>query len=194
MCLWFQIIIVRVMSRIIIFFLILISNQAFSQNFAKVTVGEKAADFTLKSIDGNEVQFYQLLKSNPVVLIVLRGWPGYQCPVCTKQVGGLVADAERFSELKAVVLMVYPGPSEQLQEHAVEFSEDYKFPENFYFTLDPGYSMINKYGLRWDAPNETAYPSTFVISKKGEIVFSKISTTHGGRADNDEIFEALGKL
>jgi peroxiredoxin len=182
------------MRRIIVFFLILISNQAFSQNFAKVTVGEKAADFTLKSIDGNEVQFYQLLKSNPVVLIVLRGWPGYQCPVCTKQVGGLVADAERFSELKAVVLMVYPGPSEQLQEHAKEFSKDYKFPDNFYFTLDPGYSMINKYGLRWEAPNETAYPSTFVINKKGEIVFSKISTTHGGRADNDEIFEALGKL
>jgi hypothetical protein len=53
--------------------------------------------------------------------------------------------------------------------------------------------MINKYGLRWDAPNETAYPSTFVISKKGEIVFSKISTTHGGRATNEEIFEALAK-
>ena len=80
--------------------------------------------------------------------------------------------------------MVYPGPSEQMQEHAKEFSDDFNFPKNFYFTLDPEYSMINKYGLRWDAPKETAYPSTFVIGKNGEIVYSKISTTHGGRAEN----------
>lgn len=174
--------------------LIIISGNMFAQGFEKLATGMNAPDFKLKTIEGNEIQLNQLLKNNAVVLIVLRGWPGYQCPVCTKQVGGLVADEGKFSDLKAVVLMVYPGPSDQLQEHASEFSESYKFPGNFYFTLDPGYSMINKYGLRWDAPNETAYPSTFVINKKGEIVFSKISTTHGGRADNDEIFEALGKL
>lgn len=64
-------------------------------------------------------------------------------------------------------------------------------PDNFYFTIDPDYSMINKYGLRWNAPKETAYPSTFVIDKSGKIVFSKISKTHGGRAKIDEILEAL---
>lgn len=174
--------------------LIIISGNLFAQGFENLTTGLTAPDFKLKTIQGNEVQLNQLLKNNPVVLVVLRGWPGYQCPICTKQVGSLVADADKFTNSGAVVLMVYPGPSEQLQEHAKEFSEDYKFPGNFYFTLDPGYSMINKYGLRWEAPNETAYPSTFVISKKGEFVFSKVSTTHGGRADNDEILEALGKL
>lgn len=182
------------MKRVIVILLVLIAGRAFSQSFAKVEVGEKAADFTLKTIDGDEVQLNRLLKDNPVVLVVLRGWPGYQCPICTKQVGSLVADADVFAELRATVLMVYPGPSADLQNHAKEFSEDYKFPDNFRFTLDPGFSMINKYGLRWEAPNETAYPSTFVISKKGEIVYSKVSTTHGGRAENEEIFEALGKL
>jgi peroxiredoxin len=182
------------MKRTIFLILIFISIQSFAQNFTKIAVGEKASDFKLKTIHGSEIQFADLLKSNPVVLVVLRGWPGYQCPICTKQIGGLIADADKFSELKAVVLMVYPGPSADLQNHAKEFTEDFKFPENFLFTLDPDYSMINKYGLRWDAPKETAYPSTFVISKNGEIVFSKISTTHGGRADNEEIFEALGKL
>jgi len=151
-------------------------------------------DFTLKTISGDEVQLRKLNADHPVVLVVLRGWPGYQCPICTKQVGSLVADAGKFAEKGAVVLMVYPGPSTELQAHAKEFSEDYKFPENFYFTLDPDYSMIAKYGLRWEAPNETAYPSTFVINKKGEIVFSKISTTHGGRSNDEEIIEALGKL
>jgi peroxiredoxin len=177
-----------------VFVLIMISGQLFAQSFENLSPGRIAIDFKLKTITDGEVHLSKINADHPVVLVVLRGWPGYQCPICTKQVGGLVADADRFTKSGAVVLMVYPGPSEQLQEQAKDFSEDYKFPDNFYFTLDPGYSMINKYGLRWDAPNETAYPSTFVINKKGEIVFSKISTTHGGRADNDEIFEALGKL
>lgn len=182
------------MKKLVLILLIFISIQAFSQSFEKVAVGKKAEDFKLKTIQGDEVQLKEILKSNAVVLVVLRGWPGYQCPLCTKQVGGLIADADEFSELKAVVVMVYPGPSADLQAHAKEFSEDFNFPANFRFTLDPDYSMINKYGLRWDAPKETAYPSTFVISKNGEIVYSKTSTTHGGRADNEDIFEALGKL
>jgi peroxiredoxin len=182
------------MKRTILIALIFISIQSFAQNFGNIAVGEKAPHFKLRTIQGSEIQLSELLKSNSVVLIVLRGWPGYQCPICTNQVGGLISDADKFSELKTIVLMVYPGPSDDLQNHAKEFTEDFKLPENFIFTIDSDYSMINKYGLRWDAPKETAYPSTFVISKNGEIVFSKISTTHSGRADNEEIFEALGKL
>lgn len=182
------------MKLVIVILLLVFSGQTFAQKFEKLAIGKKVEDFKLKTISGGEVQLSDINAGHPVVLVVLRGWPGYQCPVCTKQVGSLVADADKFSGLGAAVLMVYPGPSEQLQLHAKEFSEEYKFPDNFYFTLDPDYSMVNKYGLRWDAPNETAYPSTFVINKKGEIVFSKVSTTHGGRAENEEIFEALGKL
>lgn len=182
------------MKRVVVILLILITGQAFSQNFSKVAVGEKAVDFKLKTIQGKEIHLDEMIKNHPVVLVVLRGWPGYQCPVCTRQVGNLVTDADKFADLGAVVLMVYPGPSEQLQEHAKEFSEDFNFPDNYFFTLDPDYTMINKYGLRWDAPKETAYPSTFVINKQGEIVFSKISTTHGGRAENSDLLEVLEKL
>jgi peroxiredoxin len=171
-----------------------IFGLAGSQDFEQVKINKPALDFSLKTIQGDEVKLSEIYNARPVVLVVLRGWPGYQCPVCTRQVGQLVGDKEKFSEQKAAVLMVYPGPSDELQAHAKEFSEDIKFPENFYFLLDPDYSMINKYGLRWDAPKETAYPSTFIISKEGKIVFSKVSTTHGGRASNEEIFDALGDL
>lgn len=182
------------MKHLFILAFMLISVSVFSQGFENLALGNKALDFTLSTVEGNKVELSKMYKSNPVVLVVLRGWPGYQCPVCTKQVGNLVDDKDKFAELGAAVLMIYPGPSTEMQEHANEFSEDFKFPENFYFVLDPDYSMINKYGLRWDAPKETAYPSTFIISKEGKIVFSKVSTTHGGRASNEEIFDALGDL
>ena len=157
-------------------------------------VGTKAPDFSLKTIDGNELHMSEIVHKQPVVLVVLRGWPGYQCPVCTRQVGNLVNDANKFASLRAAVIMVYPGPSLDLQKHAEEFSEEFKFPQDFYFTLDPDYSMINLYGLRWDSPGETVYPSTFILNKESKIVFAKISDTHGGRATNEEIFEALGNL
>jgi peroxiredoxin len=182
------------MKRIGFIFLVLISGLTFSQNKGNVGVGDKALNFSLNTVQGQPVELDKMYKSRPVVLVVLRGWPGYQCPICTQQVGGLVADAGKFAELGAAVLMVYPGPSEQLQEHAREFSEDFEFADNFYFVLDPDYTMINLYGLRWDAPNETAFPSTFVIDKKGKIVFSKVSSTHGDRAINGEIFKVLQKL
>ena len=182
------------MKIIIASALILTSIFAFSQGNKNTLVGSKAQNFTLTTINGEKIQLSELYKKQPVVLVVLRGWPGYQCPICTRQVGSLVTDEDKFKNTSAAVLMVYPGPAEDLLAHAKEFAEDFNFPKGFYFTMDPDYSMINKYGLRWDAPRETAYPSTFVINKGGIIIFSKISTSHGGRASNEEIIDALGKL
>lgn len=182
------------MKRAIFLILVLISGMSFAQEFQHLDVGKSAIDFTLKSINGEEVSLSEINEDRTVVLVVLRGYPEYQCGICTRQVGSLLSKADVFSELGASLLLVYPGVSNQLQEHADEFTEDFQFPGNFYFTLDPDYSMINKYGLRWDAPKETAYPSTFVIDKSGEIVYSKISMKHGGRAKTDDIVEALNNL
>jgi peroxiredoxin len=159
-----------------------------------VNTGDNAIDFTLQSVAEEKIQLSTLNNNNPLVLIVLRGWPEYQCPVCSRQVGQFIDMADKFQKLGANVLMIYPGPSNVLKEKAQEFTEDFTFPDNFHFALDPDYSMVNKYGLRWNAPRETAYPSTFVIDKTGKIVYSKISTTHGGRAAVNEVLEALGKL
>ena len=182
------------MKSFITAILLILSIPVFSDEEGKVKIGDRALNFSLKTIHGHTVDLKDLYQEKPVVLVVLRGWPGYQCPICTRQVGGLVAEADNFARHGASVLMVYPGPSEELQQHANEFSHDFQFPDDFYFTLDPDYSMVNKYGLRWDAPKETAYPSTFVIDKSGKVVFAKVSNSHGDRSTPDEIFEALEKL
>lgn len=182
------------MKFLITSILIFISVLLLAQGGENTTIGNKAPDFSLKTMEGNEIRLSELIRNQPVVLVVLRGWPEYQCPVCTRQVGNLVNDEHKFADLGAAVIMVYPDPSGELLEHAEEFSQNFRFPENFHFLLDPDYTMINLYGLRWDAPMETAYPSTFVINKEGKIVYSKISTSHGGRADNDEILNVLNDL
>ncbi|WP_303920758.1 peroxiredoxin family protein [Draconibacterium sediminis] len=182
------------MKTIITILLALIFVPAFSQPHANVKTGDKIIDFTAQLIDGSEVPINKLYNESPLVLIVLRGWPEYQCPVCTRQVGEFVSEADQFKKYGAKILMIYPGPSEVLQEKAEEFAEDFTFPEGFYFALDQNYSMINKYGLRWDAPKETAYPSTFVVDKAGKVRFAKVSSSHGGRADVEEVVAALKEL
>ena len=41
-------------------------------------VGEAARDFTLTRIDGKAVSLSTLRHSGPVVVLMLRGWVGYQ--------------------------------------------------------------------------------------------------------------------
>lgn len=156
-----------------------------------LAVGDIASDFTLNAADGEKTQLSRLQKKGPVVLIVLRGFPGYQCPVCNAQVGQFLASAKKLQALNANVVLVYPGPAAGLKQHAQEFIRGKTLPENVYLLLDPDFDFTNAYHLRWDAKNETAYPSTFVIDGDGKIHFAKVSTTHGGRASVEEVLKAI---
>jgi peroxiredoxin len=156
-------------------------------------VGEKAPNFELTTVDGGKVQLSRLLQEGPVVLVVLRGYPGYQCPVCTAQFADLRSKAKELQAARARVVLVYPGPSPELRRHALEFLGTGSLPEGFALALDPDYMLINLYGLRWNAPGETAYPSTFIISPEGLIRFARISRTHGDRARGSEILQELAR-
>ena len=154
-------------------------------------VGERAPSFSLNTLDGKSIELQQILKHQPVLLVVLRGWPGYQCPLCTKQVREFAAKAADFTAHGAQVLMVYPGPAGALRAHAQEFLQDKEWPKEFLFVIDPDYAFTNLYGLRWDAKNETAFPSTFVIGRSGTIHFANVSRRHGGRVSAEAALEAL---
>lgn len=171
-------------------------EQAQSVSLASLVpqVGGKAADFTLITLDRKPMQLSQQLTYGPVVIVVLRGWPGYQCPICTRQVGQFLARAEELKAAKAHVVLVYPGPAEKLMDHAEEFVSGKNIPSNFSFVIDPELEFTVSYGLRWDAPKETAYPSTFVIDRQSIVHFSKVSKTHGDRASVEEVLAGLAGI
>jgi hypothetical protein len=58
----------------------MIPGGAFAQNAppAPPAVGDAARDFTLHRLDGQAVTLSALEKSGPVVVLMLRGWVGYQ--------------------------------------------------------------------------------------------------------------------
>lgn len=155
--------------------------------------GETVPDVTWKTFDDREVTLAGLVKEGPVVVVMLRGYPGYQCPLCTKQVGSLLASKKAFADKGATVVLVYPGAAKGLATKAREFLGKTELPNHFLFVTDPDYAFTNTFGLRWDAPQETAYPSTFVIDRDQKVVMAVVSKSHGGRADTRAVLEALGK-
>jgi thioredoxin-dependent peroxiredoxin len=168
---------------------LLLSTTVFAET---PKVGEKVPDFTLSTPTGATVQLSKHVQKSTVVLVVLRGFPGYQCPYCQKQVHDFVERASDFAAKKATVLLVYPGPPADLDQHAKEFlAKQADLPANIILATDPDYKMTNLYELRWDAPHETAYPSTFVLDKKGTVLFEKISHSHGDRTTAQDVLAQI---
>jgi len=180
-----------------IIFALLIGGFAFVLPAAEPPkVGDKAPEFALKSLDDQTVRLSELTAKGNVVLVVLRGWPGYQCPICDRQVHDFIASASGFAEAKTQLVFVYPGPANDLKAHAGEFKswKGKEWPKEFLYVLDPDYTMVNAYNLRWDAPRETAYPSTFVLDKKGVVRFAKISHSHGDRTKASDVLAEAKKV
>jgi len=121
-------------------------------------IGQKAPDFTLSTLEGHTLSLSGLTSKGTVVLIVLRGFPGYQCPYCQRQVHDFVTSSDRLAAFGVQVLLVYPGPPADLDKRAKEFlAKQNELPANLHLVIDPDYKFTNQYGLRWDAPKETAY-------------------------------------
>ncbi len=163
--------------------------NAFAQT---PSVGSKAPDFTLTTPTGKTVQLSKEIKHQGLVLVLLRGFPGYQCPYCVRQVHDFVEHTLDFKSRNVNVLLVYPGPPADLDQHTREFLEKQAdLPANIVLVADPDYKMTNLYGLRWDAPHETAYPATFVLDKDGKVTFAKISHSHGDRLSAQDALDTL---
>jgi hypothetical protein len=83
-------------------------------------VGKTAPDFVLSSPTGTPVQLAKSSHRAFTVLIVLRGYPGYQCPFCQKQLHDYIEHAGEFAAKDTNILVVYPGPPAELDQRAKE--------------------------------------------------------------------------
>jgi len=172
--------------------LFLIAFTGAKGNAAPPEKGQKAPDFTLRTPTGMSVQLSKETGKSTVILVVLRGFPGYQCPYCQKQAHDFIEHAPDFAAKRTSVLLVYPGPPADLDQRAREFlAKQANLPANVTLVTDPDYAMTNRYDLRWDAPAETAYPSTFIINQQGIITFEKISHSHDDRATAEDILSRI---
>lgn len=160
-----------------------------------VPVGDEAPSFSLPMVGSDDyLSLKEANEEGPVVVIFLRGYPGYQCPLCSQQVGALANRASTLAKLTKRVILVYPGEASTLEKHSEQFMSSRTLPEPLTLVRDPDHKTVEAYGVRWKAIRETAYPSAFVIDKNGRVRWSKISDSHGGRVGAEEIIRELRKL
>ena len=160
---------------------------------APPAVGEDAPDAKLMTLDGQTTSIGELSgEGRKQVVVMLRGWPGYQCPICRRQAGEFAGKAAAFDAEQTDIIFVYPGPGDDLDKHARQFLGSKALPKNVSFVLDPDYTMTNAWDLRWDAPRETAYPATFLVID-GKVKASKVSNGHGGRASAGDVLAEVKK-
>src|ERR1700741_263621 len=76
---------------------------------ATPVVGQRAPDFTLNALDGTSLSLNQLTATGRLVIVVLRGYPGYQCPFSQQQFQSYQDAAAQFAAAGAQVIFIYPG-------------------------------------------------------------------------------------
>jgi len=159
---------------------------------ATPSVGQRAPDFTLPTLDGTSLSLSSLASKGPVVLILLRGYPGYQCPFSQQQFLNYQQTAAQFAALGAQVVFIYPGTaSKNLADDAAQMTGGQPLAANTHLVLDPDYAFANQYGLRWDDPNQTVYPSTFLVSKSRMIFFAHTGTSSSDLTPPTDALAAL---
>ena len=101
--------------------------------------GETAPDFTLSTISGTPGQLSAEARQGITVLVILGGYPGFQCQFCQEQAHDFIFHAAEFAKRKTTVGLVYAGPPAPLDQHAREFlSKQVALPPNITLVTDPG--------------------------------------------------------
>jgi len=170
-----------------------ISSRAADHEVGPV-LGDRVPDFELPIVGSDSfLRLSDEYDQGKVVVIMLRGFPGYQCPICSRQVSAVFSRAKTLGMHARRVILVYPGPRKDLKKKAEQFIGSKRIPAPVVLVRDDEMRMAEQWNLRWDMTRETAYPSTFVIDTNGRLKWKKTSDSHAGRSTVEEILTALKK-
>jgi len=153
------------------------------------------ADFPLSFVDcdGNPVDLAKYRGKSKVVLVVLRGMPrsegGAFCPTCLAQTSSLLANQQEFARRGAVLLVVFPGPSDRVGEFLRRAAG--RTPgepaREFRVLLDRECQACDRLGIR----DDLAKPSTYVLDTRGTVVYAYVGETSTDRPSVKAILAQL---
>ena len=185
------------------------SNTVSVEDAAKtaLNVGAKMPEFTLNDSLGKAVSSKDLLKQGNLVVVFYRGaW----CPFCNKYLHEL---QQNLSQIKQnggnLVAISVENPNRSM---AVAKKNELEFT----VLSDPNLTVARKFGIVYQLPDATneQYKSggldlakynqtekaelpisaTYIVNKKGEIVYAYIEPDYKKRAEPSVISETLSKM
>jgi peroxiredoxin len=147
-------------------------------------------ELEFRDTDGNRVDLTGYRDQRNVVLIIMRGFPEV-CPFCKAQTTILVNSYGEFDRRNAQLLVVYPGPTENVERY-IEYSQsqsrsgDIPFP----ILLDEDLAVVRQL----DIERDLARPATYIIDKQGSLRFAYVGETQSDRPSVNAVLNELDKL
>lgn len=179
-----------------------------NHNVIGLAIGAKAPNFVLKNTNGENVDLYEILQNNHVVLSFFRGdW----CPFCNLEVRTLQQALPEIEALGAVVLTIHPQritTSVKLQhQHRITYQilndpkQDVLALYNVKFELPENIQRVHieSYDLDVSKMNENGeltlpVPATFIIDKNKMIRSRFFSHDYTTRMEIRDIIKALQNM
>jgi peroxiredoxin/glutaredoxin len=169
-------------------------------------VGQKMPDFALPDSKGKTVDLKNLLKNGPVIVTFYRGsW----CPYCNVQLNSYQQHLAEFKSLGATLVAITPEKPDLTtltsEKKKLEFSiltdKDNAFANKIglVFKLnDDLKKLYSQFGIdleknQGNADWKLPMLATYVVSKKGKVIFAFADADYTKRAEPQDIIEALKK-
>ncbi len=149
-----------------------------------VPVGRKAPDFTATTAEGKAIKLSDYRNQKNVVLIFYQG---SFCSVCGAQLTNL---QNHFSDFKAQDAEIIAISADD-KVHAMQSVGEHGL--TFPVIPDEGKKLIHDFGIPNVSKKGIAWPSAFVIDKKGVVQMS-FANSEGHRLHSNEILPVLSKL
>jgi peroxiredoxin len=139
---------------------------------ANITAGNRAPDFSLKSLDGKPYSLKSVLEKGPAVVAFFK----ISCPVCQFTFPFLERLFQRYGSDSVTILGVSQNDARETKDFAKEYGV------TFPMLLDEkGYPASNAYAL-------TNVPTIFLIDSDGSV---KVSSVGFVKKDLETIADAL---
>jgi thioredoxin-dependent peroxiredoxin len=145
-------------------------------------IGEKAPNFVLKDLDGEDWNLSEQLGKTVVLLF----YPGDNTPVCTAQ---LCSVRDNWSEYQATGAEVVGISTDSVSSHK-------GFADKHSLTLrllsDEKGEVVEQYDVKSWLPGRSAR-AVVVIDKKGIVQYHKVQSLSIFRPNDDEILQAINE-
>jgi peroxiredoxin len=172
-----------------------------------LNVGAKMPSFTLNDSLGKSVNSADMLKQGHLVVVFYRGaW----CPFCNTYLHKLQKNLSQIKENGGNLVAI----SVENADRSMAVAK--KNELNFTVLSDPNLNVARSFGIVYQLSDETnekykgygidlvkynqtekpelPISATYVVSKKGEIVYAFVEPDYQKRAEPDAIMQALAKL
>ena len=126
-----------------------------------------------------------------VLLVILRGFAGSVCLICSSQTIALAEKVDEFKKRNTQVILVYPGEAQTVPgflESVQELKKDFELP--FPIVLDVELLLVKKFKIK----GNLAKPTSIIIDEKGIVRYAYVGKNPADRPPVNLLLKKIDKL